>query len=230
MRKIALFAVICIFGVVLLSGCSTVPKMPIKLDPNFKSKNIDTIVLMPVVDRRIDKKSKVDFEKVLRIPAKKILEKKGYAVVMPGSFSDNSAITADNVGEMNIGELSNLGPMNERALLFIYVDDVLDDYIVLAYTYKIEATGSLIEKRERIELWRDKGIGKSGQGGLISGPLSSLYQYEANSMCLNDMFCTLPASPVARQAQGRGMASAVSSEAARPMSTMPTAPSSTVSR
>lgn len=201
--RIAVCAVLCVFAFAVLNGCSTVPKMPIKLDPNFASKGIDTIVLMPIVDRRIDKKCKVDFEKTLRMPAKKILARKGYNVIMPAAFNDGGTITADNVGEMNVSELSNLGPANERAILVIYVDDVLDEYVVVAYSYKIEATGSLIEKKERVELWRDKGIGKSGQGGLISGPLSFVYQCEANDMCLNDMLCTLPKNPAAVNSRGR---------------------------
>lgn len=226
MRRVAICAVVCIVGVFLLNGCSTVPKMPIKLDPGYNSKNIDTIVLMPVVDRRVNKKSKIDLEKAIRIPAKKILMKKGYNVLTPSSFSDGTAITAENVGEMNVDELSNLGPNNEKALLFMYVDDILDDYIVLAYTYKVEATGSLIDKKDRVELWRDKGIGSSGQGGLISGVLAGVYQYEATSMCLNDMFCTLPKCPVAKTTQGKEMTSVAAPGTTNPVPAMPMAPTS----
>lgn len=216
-------AVVCIVmaGLVLSSGCSTVPKMPIKLDPSYSTKGIDTIVLMPVIDRRVDKKSKLDVENVIRIPVKKILVKKGYDVVMPSSFSETGSISADNVAEMNTDELSGLGPDNTRALLYIYVDDVLDDYIVLAYSYKIEATGSLIDKNDRIELWRDKGIGTSGQGGLISGVLAGLYQASAVSICLDDMFCTLPKCPVAKPAKGKGAASVAVPETIRSAPAMP---------
>jgi len=176
----------------VVSGCSTVQKIPIKLDPHFKEKGINTIVLMPVIDRRVDKKAQFDFEKDLRIPAKKILEKKGYEVIAPDYFSDNNDITSEQVADMNISELCELGPKNAKALLCIYVEDILDDYVVLAYTFKIEATGSLIEKTEKLELWRDKGIGAYGQGGLISGVLSGMYKQTAVSQCLDGMLVTLP--------------------------------------
>ena len=174
------------------SGCGTVQKIPIKLDPNFVHKGIDTIMLMPVVDRRVDKSAKLDFEKGIRLPAKKILEKKGYTVIMPDTYLEGSNITADQVAEMNVDDLSGLGPKDSRALVFIYVEDVLDSYVVLAYTFKIEATGSLIYKEEKSELWRDKGIGAYGQGGLISGITSGLDKSVAVSQCLENIFVSLP--------------------------------------
>lgn len=199
--RIAVFMVF-VAGLFLLNGCSTVPKMPIKLDPNFASKNIDTVVLMPVVDRRIDKKGSIDLEKDIRIPAKKILEKKGYIVIMPSSFGEGITASMGDVGEMNTQELSDLGPKDARALIFIYVEDIIDEYIVMAYTFKIEATGSLIEKQEKAELWRDKGIGAEGQGGLISGVTSVFNKSAAISRCLSDIFVTLPNCPAKQPAEG----------------------------
>ena len=192
-HKRGLFIIVLVISVALAaSGCSTTQKIPIKLDPNFVRKGIDTVVLMPVVDRRAEKTAKIDFEKEVRLPAKKILEKKGYAVIMPNAYSEGSNITADQVAEMNVDDLSGLGPKDSRALLFIYVEDVLDSYVVLAYTFKIEATGSLIYKQEKSELWRDKGIGASGQGGLISGITSGMDKSVAISVCLENIFVTLP--------------------------------------
>lgn len=190
-RFIGVLALV-VFTVFIISGCSTVQKIPIKLDPHFKERGIDTIVLMPIVDRRVDKKGVVNLEKDLRLPAKKILEKRGYTVIMPDKFSEGGDISADNVAEMDIADLSGLGPKESRALLFIFVEDVIDEYVVLAYTFKIEATGSLIEKVEKVELWRDKGIGAYGQGGLISGITAGMDKACAVSACLENMLCTIP--------------------------------------
>lgn len=181
-----------VFTVFIISGCSTVQKIPIKLDPHFKERGIDTIVLMPIVDRRVGKKGAINLEKDLRLPAKKILEKRGYIVIMPDKFLDDSEISADNVAEMDIPDLAELGPKDSRALLFIFVEDVIDEYVILAYTFKIEATGSLIEKVEKLELWRDKGIGAYGQGGLISGITAGMDKAFAMSACLENMLCTIP--------------------------------------
>lgn len=174
------------------SGCSTVQKIPIKLDPNFSNKGIDTIILMPVVDRRPEKSAKLDFEKEILLPSKKILEKKGYTVIIPDKYSEDSSMSSEQVAEMTTEELSALGPRGASAILFIYIEDVMDSYVVLAYTFKIEATGSLIYKQERSELWRDKGIGSYGQGGLMSGMTSSMDRGVALSQCLESMLVTLP--------------------------------------
>ena len=175
-----------------VSGCSTVQKIPIKLDPNFSNKGIDTIVLMPVVDRRPEKSAKLNFENEILLPSKKILEAKGYTVVMPDKYSKDSNISSDQVAEMTTEELSALGPKGATAILFIYIEDVMDSYVVMAYTFKIEATGSLIYKQERSELWRDKGIGSYGQGGLMSGVTSGMDRGVALSQCLESMLVTLP--------------------------------------
>ena len=57
---------------------------------------------------------------------------------------------------------------------------------------KVEATGSLIHKSEKVELWRDKGIGTSGQAGLISGAFAGMDKRTALSICLNSMFASFP--------------------------------------
>jgi len=203
-RKYVLFGIVLLcVSVLLLSGCATVKKIPIKLDPNFRAKSIDTIVLMPIVDRRIDKTAKIDLEKEVRIPAKKLLEKKGYTVIMPETFGEGINVNANDVGEMGVDDLSTLGPKDSKALLYIYIEDISESYIVLAYTFKIESTGSLIYKQEKVELWRDKGIGVSGQGGLISGVVSGLDRAEAISYSRENMFVTLPDVPKPEKEKGQ---------------------------
>ncbi|HXV18711.1 MAG TPA: hypothetical protein VD883_01395 [Candidatus Omnitrophota bacterium] len=174
------------------SGCATTPKTAIRLDSNFYSKNVDEIVLMPVVDRRIDKKGTLEPEKDIRQPVKEILERKGYRVILSNHFSQGSEVSQNDVAEMDVEDLSALGTHDSKTLLFIYVEDVIDEYMVLAYNCKVEATGSLIHKSERVELWRDKGIGTSGQAGLISGAFAGMDKRQALSNCLSSMFASFP--------------------------------------
>jgi hypothetical protein len=182
-------------SVFLLNGCATTMKIPIKLDPNFNAKVGQTIVLMPIVDRRVDKTGSINLETQIRKPVKKLLEKKGYTVVLENTFIGGTAITPDEVGEMNIDELSELGPQNAKVVLFVFVEDIIDSYAVTACAYRIEATGSLIEKREKLELWRDKGIDSKGGEGLAAGVLAGLVKASVISSCLHDTFVTLPKAP-----------------------------------
>jgi|GEM_PF-3302600 len=196
MRKTRLsgpiFAV-TILATFFISGCAST-KTPIFLHPEYANYSVESIYLLPVVDRRIDKTGVIDLEKEIREPIKKSLEKKGYEVFLPAKFSDINDIKVEYVSQMDIKDASDLGPLNAKNILLVYVDDVLDSYAIVAYQCKIEATGSLIEKSDKIELWRDKGIGSSGQGGLISGPLAPLIKLEAISNCIGNLFVTLPDS------------------------------------
>jgi len=217
-NKYFLFGMVLLcVSIISLSGCAGVQKMPIKLDPNFNAKGIDTIVLMQIVDRRIDKKANIDLEKEIRIPTKKILEKKGYTVVMPDTFGEGMNVSANDVGEMGVEDLATLGPKDSKVLLFIYLEDVSESYIVLAYTFKIEATGSLIHKQEKIELWRDKGIGACGQGGLISGVFSGVDRAAAIEGCRDSMLVTLPKVAKAEQRPGKSDLGNISSQSRQTM-------------
>ena len=187
--KIVFFSLICSL---LTAGCATTPKIPIKLDPGYREKNISAIYLMPVVDRRIDKKGAIDPEKDIRLPSKAILEKKGYQVVLNADFKDGQSFTGEQLSEMETGDLAGLGPKEAKALLFIYLDDVLDSYAVITYNCKIEMTGSLIGKEEKIEWWRDKGVGESGQAGLISGVFAGMDKNQAIQNALYGLFAGLP--------------------------------------
>ena len=184
---------------VSLNGCAIAQKIPIKLDPNLSKKGIYTIVLMPIVDRRIDKSVGINLEIDIRKQVSQILKRKGYSVVMPGAFGDGLNITQDAVGEMGIEDLSALGPKDSEALLFIYLEDFFDKYTVMAYVVKMEATGSLIYKQERAELWRDKEISTYGQGGLISGLLSGSLKVSALEGCIDGVLVTLPKYTKAEQ-------------------------------
>jgi len=197
-RKYLPLLFLSIFCVFLVTGCVGTTKSAIRLHSDFSEKNVDTIVLMPIVDRRIDKSGAINIEKNILRPSKKMLEKKGYYVITPDSFLEGENISPEEVGEMDVEELAMLGPDGSKTLLFVYIEDVIDSYAIVAYTFKIEATSSLIEKSGKVELWRDKGIGASGQGGLISGPFAGMDKSAAISTCLRNMFTTLPDAPSKR--------------------------------
>ncbi len=181
---------------VIFSGCAAAPpRVPIKLDPSFSEMGIQTVALLPVIDRRVDKSYEIDLDKEIRNQAKKTLEKKGYAVLMPDTFAEGKAVELAEVVEMEVNDLALLGPRDARVIVLIYLEDILSSYKVLSYAFKIEATASMVSQEKQVELWRDKGIGRSGQGGLISGLTKGLDKSSAINTCINSMFYTLPAVP-----------------------------------
>lgn len=182
----------------LLSGCATT-HYPIKLDPAFEEKNVRTIALLPVVDRRRDRSIEIDLEYEINARATKQLTRRGYNVLqVPVSLLDEAG-NFDAILDMESTYLATLGPAEADAVMAIYVDDVFSSYKVFSYVFKIDVLGTLVDKRDGTELWRDKGIGNFGQAGLISGITSGLNRNSALDGCVLAMLQGLPKLKMADQ-------------------------------
>lgn len=177
---------------VFFVGCAG-PRTPIHLDPSFSKRQIDVITLLPIVDIRKDKSFEIDLEEKIRVPVQEILEEKGYSVTTPRIFAEGSQPSAEEISEMDVSELSMLGPSNSDFLLLVYVEDVSSTYAVISSTFKIETAATLIDRKGRSSLWRDKGVGSSGSGGLITSVLmKGLNRSFAISNSLDAMLSTFP--------------------------------------
>jgi hypothetical protein len=192
LRFFVRFGVILILLGVILGGCAT-PKVAIKLDPAFYSMGVKKIAVLPIVDRRKDKSYVMDFHADIRIPAANLLQEKGYAAMMAKNFAEGRTVDTAEVAVMDSSQLAKLGPAEVDAIVLIYIEDVLSSYKVMSYAFKIEATACMISKKTGLEVWRDKQIGSSGQGGLISGLTQGLDRSSAISSCVSGLFASLPA-------------------------------------
>jgi hypothetical protein len=183
---------ITISAVFLISGCATkTPKIPIFWDPGFAEMSVKSITIMPIVDRRADKSFELDAEDIID-EAKSVLEKKGYAVKVADSFKPGETISNEGILEMESAELASLGAQDAQYLLYVYIEDAVSSYKVMAHTFKIEATASLLSKERKSEIWRDKGLGQAGQGGLISGLVKGLNEGAGVEICMRNMLESLP--------------------------------------
>jgi hypothetical protein len=191
-------AVISVALALTAVGCA-VPlpsRVPLYIDPAFSSYGIESVALLPVVDRRVDRRVDFDLEGQVRSRARRMLERRRYAVVMPASFGDGRPLAMDEVSEMNTSELVALGPATNRFLMIVYVEDVRSSYVVMANTFKIELSATLLDKEKTAVLWRHKCVVTGGQAGLISAGLSYLTTPGENtSKCLEFMLDTLPKRP-----------------------------------
>jgi hypothetical protein len=146
-------------GMVLTAGC--IPPVPIYSDPGLASLRMDKITVLPAVDRRVDKSSKVDLEGGVRGRVVRSLKRKGYTVEAPQTFSGAREIPNAEVAEMETQELAGLGPQDARYLFVVYLDDACG-VTAFGTSYKTEATGLLIEKSSAKVLWRDKAVTTDG--------------------------------------------------------------------
>ena len=175
----------------IISGCATTThKAPIYLASSFHERQIDSIALMPIADIRKDRSFEIDVEKNIRVPVRKILEKKGYKVSTPDRFAEGKEPPADEISEMEIEELSELGPAASKVLLFVYLEDFLDGQGWKNPGFKIETSATLIDKENHLFLWRDKGIDYNVEGRQPFKPIET---------CIDNMLSSFPERPDKRK-------------------------------
>lgn len=141
-------------------------------DPAFLERTGISIYVLPTIDRRMDTSAKVDMYGDIGMIISNMLIKRGYNVHMVGNFSACEKILSEQVAEMIQDELYDLGPQDAQSMMLIYLDDVSENYSAIAYTYKVEMTGILLDKHNKTLLWKDKGVCSRGQGGLMSAAIA----------------------------------------------------------
>lgn len=183
-----------ITGILLASffmGCAPATKIPIHMDSDLVDMNIEVITLLPIVDRRVDKSYDLNLEKKIGKKVEKMMGKKGYIIERPGAFSDTKDIPNDEIAEMEPRELAILGASDTEFIMVAFLDDA-SAKTALGYSFKCEVTAVLINKQNGNLIWKDKGIGSQGQGGLIGCLMSSAVKDEAIAACIKSMLLSFP--------------------------------------
>lgn len=192
------FLFVTALALLFSAGCATT-RMPIKLDPTFAEQKIESISLLPIIDRRKDTSVNMDLEYEIGTRAQKKIEQLGYRTVRIEAPLNLDRTGLGRLMEMDPSFIASLGPSDADAVMAIYVDDTLSSYVLISYAFKIESMGTLVSKEKSIELWRDKGIGNAGQAGLISGLLQGLNRVGALDICVYGMLATLPKGPLLKK-------------------------------
>ncbi len=194
MRKHSALLCASLIGLVviyLLTSCAGQPKPPIYADPDLNNIQFETVTLLPIVDRRVDKSYELDLESNIGKRVEKNIKKKGYSVIRQTTFSDTLQVTNEKIAEMEPYELKALGGEKTDYMLIVYLDDALGK-TGFGYTFKIEATALLINKQTGSMLWKDKGIGSHGQAGLFGALMSAGTKAEAMDQCVKKMLSSFP--------------------------------------
>jgi hypothetical protein len=188
-KRTTVFLVIVAF---FISGCSTPVKKAIYIDPAFQEQIGAKLYILPTIDRRKDKSETLNLDKDIRKPVAAGLKKKGYDVELLNNFEVKESIPAAAIAEMSQDELFALGPQQASSVMVLYLDDASSKYTVIGFTFKIELMGLLLDKQRKTVLWKDKGVGTSGQGGLISGLVAPMVKSGALSSSVNSMLMSFP--------------------------------------
>lgn len=175
----------------VLAGCAPSLKQGIYLSPDFQKSTITELEILPAVDSRIDKKIEVDFQKKIREAAAKILKKKGYKVQMSDDIGDVGQIKDEDLKAADSQWIKRLGPAGSRYVMVLCLIDVTTK-LTFGSTGNAELAGYLYDKEAGIIIWRDKGIGRAGQGGLIGMAVKGSMGNEAILASLKNLFASIP--------------------------------------
>lgn len=178
-------------AVALTPACAVPMKQAIHLAPAFQPPAVGEIRVLPVVDARVDKQQKTDIEKHVRGAAVKTLEKKGYRATSTDDRGAAGEIAEEDLKSSDASWVKQLGPSDARFVMVLAVLDIKTK-LTFGSTGNAEVSGVLYDKTAGVALWRDKGIGQAGQGGLAGMLFKGTMDESAVSAAMFNLFASLP--------------------------------------
>jgi len=170
-------------------------KAPIYLDENYSSKAIDEIVVLPVLDLRVEQEREIEIiDDWVRRGLKGHLKYKKYNITF---IEDRSAIknlakfTEEEINEADPFWIKKLGPQKANWVLLPVLLD-LSSRLTFGSAANAEMSAALYDKSLGKCIWRDKGIGKAGQGGLIGMAMKATNEGQAVLNACFDCIKSIP--------------------------------------
>lgn len=160
-------------------------------DPKFMA--IQNISVLPIVDARAGKKASVNMEK-LQNSAVKALKKRRYPVSAASSSGEAGPIAEEDLQSAKPAYTKKLGPADARWVMVICLGDVASK-ITFGSTGNAEVSGYLFDKESDELVWKGKGVGQAGQGGLAGMAMKGMMKGEAISAAVYNLFTGIPTRP-----------------------------------
>jgi hypothetical protein len=190
MRKIPLLVLSTSVAVLMLAGCATTPPPPLVCAPGFRPESMDTIYVMPVVDARMDKKLTRNLDKLQHWAAKNI-KNKHYGVQVVADKNSVAGVTDDDIKDATSDWVKNLGPSEARWLMLVEVDE-LSRKLTFGSTGQAEVVLVVLDKQSGTVVWRDKALGRQGQGGLLGMMMVSMMDEAALESAMDQLMFKIP--------------------------------------
>jgi hypothetical protein len=187
LREIAL---ICFLFVALMSGCATTKPADFVMT-GFDCTTVDSVAVLPVLDHRIDQSKQLKLDDWILPVAEKSLKKLGYVCSIELDRSLLSNISQDALEAPTGNFIASLPPANARWILVLSLDDS-SSKMTFGSTGNAEMSGYLFDKENAQLTWRNKELGRMGQGGLIGMMMKGMMERGAIEQAAVQMFQTLP--------------------------------------
>lgn len=153
----------CLLG---LTGCAAPLKRPVYQDAGFNPAEVQEITLLPVVDLRPDKSVGLDVNRTALGGAKAVIKQRKYKPNVHEDASQVSHLTEEDLDKPQPEWIKALNPASARWVMIVAVND-LTRHVTFGTSANAEVSAYLFDKEAGRCVWRDKGVGQAGQGGLI---------------------------------------------------------------
>lgn len=184
---VAVLSLVAIFAV----DCAAKKNAKSEPDPVFMA--IQNISVLPIVDARAGKKAGVNLEKLQQSVAK-VIKKKRYSVSSANIPGEAGEIAVEDVEAADPSYVKKLGPTNERWVMVVFLDDITSK-ITFGSTGNAELSGYLFDKQDGRLVWKNKGVGQAGQGGLAGMAMKGMMKGEAMSNAIGSLLSSIPKRP-----------------------------------
>jgi hypothetical protein len=143
-----------------------VQKTPVFQAAGFSATAVDEVVLLPVVDLRPDKSVGLDVKASALSSAKSTLKQKKYKFSVHSDEAQVANLAPEDLEKPKPEWVKSLNPANGRWMMVVAVNDLVKK-VTFGTAANAEVSAYLFDKESGKCVWRDKGIGQAGQGGLI---------------------------------------------------------------
>jgi hypothetical protein len=153
---------------------------------------MDKVYVLPVIDDRVNTALKIDIDKKVDSLVRRNLEGKRYTVEFVTDRSAVAGISGEDLKAGNAEALAKLGPPDARWVMVFTLEE-LSSKLTFGSTGNAEITMTIVDRQNKRVVWRDKGVGRAGQGGLIGMAMIGGMGEEALYQALQGILQKIPA-------------------------------------
>lgn len=158
---------------ILVTSCGTPSAPPLQSAQGFNLAQMDEVYLVPVVEARVDRKSKTDVNRIVQKRAAMWLKIRGYKPQLVEDASTIAGITGDDLREAKGEWITRIGPAGARWMMVFAIEE-LKKQATLGAAANAEMTLTIVDKQAGAVVWRDKTLGQFGMAGPVAGLASLL--------------------------------------------------------
>jgi hypothetical protein len=122
------------------------------------------------------------------------LKRKNYRVSLADNTGTAGEITEEDLKDTKPAWIQKLGPSDAGWVMVVCLDDVASK-MTFGSTGNAEVSGYLYHRQTATLIWKDKGVGQAGQGGLAGMMMKSTMKGVAPGTAMWNLLSSIPKRP-----------------------------------